>query len=416
MARIAGSLFSRFGISRSKPSGSTFRCRYIVSFALVTAAGVMLQTVHAQSDESSATVIGKAAGTTQKAKDEACHAARREAIIQVCGARINAYTNVEDFAVKRDRILVNPIGYITSEKIKRTWDDGEFSYCDMFATVTTGRFESDFKAMFDHIREDAANPRCVVRVVEDNDVNDHLPPRINGVVQTRLENYFLEHGVHLMDRGVVDDVQARDVQLAEMNQDFKALAQRASAFKADVLVFGSAEAKQAAPKTLAGYTIQTWDVTLTIRVIQADSAQLLASNTYLPEKPINSAAGGTGDEALKKLTDESAPRILKDVAEAWRKRLTSHHIFELTVENCSRSAFQKVIKPALQKHRFVQQGDEGIKLREAENNVAAAEVYWSGDLDSLADAVEDLQLEGIKLQVEGQSANRVRCQVLTASP
>jgi len=364
----------------------------------------------AQSDAKSVTATGQAAGVDLKAKDEACNEARRTAIRQACGERINAYTNVVDFQVKRDRILSNPVGYITSEDIKRRWDDGTYSYCELFATVATGKFEADWNAMFEHIREDVGNPRCVMMFSEDNDMDDAVPPRNNGVMQSRIEHYFLEHGVHLMDKETVEDVRARDIDLAK-NEDVRALAQRAAAFKADVAVVGRAEAKRGAAQELAGHMLYKWDITLTVRVIQADSAQILAVNTYRPRKPFATTVSGNGDEGLEKLADDVGPQLLKDVGEAWRKRTTAHSVFELTIDGCSRSDFRKKIEPALRKLRMVQQGDEGVKLREAVGEVVTAEVYWSGDLNALADAMEDLHAEGIELRVVEQSANRVRCKM-----
>ncbi|MBI1826700.1 MAG: hypothetical protein HY287_01360 [Planctomycetes bacterium] len=369
----------------------------------------------AQSDAKSVTATGQAAGTDLKAKDEACNEARRTAIRQTCGERINAYTNVVDFQVKRDRILSNPVGYITSEDIKRRWDDGQYSYCELFATVATGKFAADWNSMFEHIREDVGNPRCVVMFMEDNDMDDLVPPHTNGVAQSRIEHFFLEHGVHLMDKEVGEDVRARDIDLAK-NEDARAVAQRAAAFKADVAVSGRAEARRGSAQELAGHMLYKWDITLTVRVIQADSAQILAVNTYRPKKGFSTTVSGNGDEGLEKLADEVAPQLLKDVGEAWRKRTTAHSVFELTIDGCSRSDFRKRIEPALRKLQMVQQGDEGVKLREAVGEVITAEVYWSGDLNSLADAMEDLHAEGVQLRVVEQSANRVRCRITAATP
>lgn len=375
----------------------------------------MVSNLNAQTDAKPITAKGQAAGVGLKAKDEACNDARRNAIREACGARINAYTHVVDFETKRDRILANPVGYLTMEKINRQWDDGQYSYCDLFATVATGKFEADWKAMFEHIREDAGNPRCVMIVVEDNDMDDLVPPRVNGVAQSRIENFFLKNGVHLMDKEVGEGVRERDVNLAQ-GDDVRALAQRAAAFKADVLVLGRAEARRGAPKNLEGHVLYSWDVTLAVRVVQADSAQILAVNAYRPKKGFSTTINGNGDEGLERLADEIAPQLLKDVGEAWRKRETTHSVFEVTIENCSRADFRKRIEPALHKHRSVQQGDEGVKLREAENNIITAEIYWSGDLNSLADALEDLPVDGMHLNVAGQSANRVRCKAAPAAP
>jgi hypothetical protein len=160
------------------------------------------------------------------------------------------------------------------------------------------------------------------------------------------------------------------------------------------------------------HALHSWDVTLNVRVIQADSAKLLASNTYRPKKPFTSTMSASGDRGFEKLADEVAGQLLKDIAEAWKKRLTSHQVFDVQLEGCSRSDFRNKVAPALLKVRGVQQGDEGVKLREVVNNLVSAEVYWAYDLDTLADALESLAVEGMSFEIVEQSANRIRAKVI----
>ena len=363
------------------------------------------------SDERYVTAIGKAAGTDLRAQDRAKLDAKRNAVEQACGAIINAQSEVEDFQLFKDRILSNAVGYITGFDIKREWTADGIAHCEIAAHVAIGRFESDWAAMFAHIREDMANPRCVIVITEDNDVDDQHPPKLNGICQSKIENYFLHHGVQLMDKGVTEDVRSRDADLAALNGDVNALAARAAAFSADVLFYGRAEAKGGGAIEIGGHTVYRWDVTLNVRAVQADSAQMLVSNTYRPNKPYQSTSAACGDDAFARLADDVAGQILHDIAEAWRKGLTSHHIFRLQIEGCSRKDFRRQVAPALAAVRGVQQGEEGVKLREAVNNVIVAEVYWAYDLNSLADAVEDLEVEGMAFDVVEQTANRIRCRV-----
>jgi hypothetical protein len=100
------------------------------------------------------------------------------------------------------------------------------------------------------------------------------------------------------------------------------------------------------------------------------------------------------------------------VAAAWKKGLTTHQIFRLTLEGLTRADFRQKVAPALMQLRNVLQGDEGVKMREAVNNVVSAEIYWSSDLNSLADALEDMSVAGMGFSVKEQSGNRLTVNVI----
>ena len=103
---------------------------------------------------------------------------------------------------------------------------------------------------------------------------------------------------------------------------------------------------------------------------------------------------------------------LKDVFDAWKKRVSRHQIFQVILESVSRKEFRRQIAPALVKVRGVQQNDEGVKMRGIVNNIVTAEIYWAYDLDTLADALEDLAVEGMSFEIVEQSANRIRAKVV----
>ncbi|MEK6799275.1 MAG: hypothetical protein AABZ12_09945 [Planctomycetota bacterium] len=382
----------------------------ILAMGIVTMLAPVSAGAFAQ-DVKSVTAIGRAARGGAGAKEKACDEAKRQAVAQACGERINAYTNVEDFAVKKDRILANAVGYVTEFRKTREWDEGDESLCEIAATVSTGKFASDWEAMFAHIRHDMGNPRCALIVVEDNDMDDPNPAKPNGICQSRLESHFLKNDVKLADKGVIEQVVQRDVDLAMALDDVRSMATRAASFGVDVLIVGRAEAKRGGTVPIGGRPTQRWDVSLTVRAVLADSGDMLVSEVYRPEKSTLSTSAGSGDSAFEKLADEVGPKLLRSIGENWRKRLTSFQIIPVIFDGCSRSDFRKRIQPVLLGVEGVKLGEEGIKIREAVEGTVTVDVYWSFDLDKLADAIEDLTIEGMSFEVYDQSNNRVRARV-----
>jgi hypothetical protein len=383
-----------------------------IAAGLTFAASALAQPDFAEPRERWIKVTGMAAGIDQTAAEQAKQDALRLAVERACGVFINAQSQVADFELVRDKILQQAVGYIKEYKVLDEHNDGSLSYCTVDALVSTQRFEQDWAALA-QTREQEANPRCVMVVIEDDNVDDLKSPRANGIVQSCLENFFLNHDIQLMDKGQSEAVRQRDLALAAINDDIDRLAAVGAQLKAEVVLVGNAEAKYAGDVTIAGYRKAKWDCSLTIRIIQTDSAMLLASNVYRPEKTFFTDTGAAGaSEGLEQIAREQAAQILQDLGEAWRKRVNVRRILRVTLEPANRADF-KVFQTHLAQVKGVQGGDDGVKLRELVNDVADVEVDWSYDLNTLADRIEQLTPPGVRYEVVEQTADRLRVRLNT---
>lgn len=357
------------------------------------------------------TVTGKAAGTDVKASDEAKMDAKRNAVEQAAGLFISAMTETENFQTVKDRILGQAGGYIKEYTVNKEWTENDITYCEITAVVSVVKFERDWEE-FAHAKEDEGNPRMVVIIIEDNDVDDLKPPVYNGVCQSKIENFFLSKDIQLMDKGVSEDVRERDVVLAALNNDVTKLAAVAAEFKAEILVYGRAEAKRGSPVSIGGRSAYRWDITLNVRAVQADSAAILSSNTYSPKKPYMTTSAGAGNDAFARLADDVGAQMLMDVLRAWKSRSGNRRILQTSFSPVSRKQTKAIIA-ALVQHRGVVRGKEGAKLRNLTQGVANIEIDWKFDLNLLADTIEDLEVEGMGFEITEQTGNRIEVKVIS---
>lgn len=348
---------------------------------------------------------GSAPGTNTNAMEQAKQDALRKAVEQACGTFISAQTKTKEYAVVRDKIMALAAGFVTEFEVLDRRVEKEVSYCKVRAKVVVGAFEVEWERLR-HTVDAEGDPRCMVVVVEDNNVDDETPPKTDGVVQSTLEKFFLDKGVQLMDKGAADDVKNRDIDLAALNDDVKKLAAMAASFKADVVIRGVAEARRAGTTELAGRTLYKWSATLSIRAYHTDSAQLIMSNSYSATKPsVNENAGG--DEALRACAAENAGKILQDIGEAWRHRQNVRRIARVTIENSDRDAY-KVFEKALRKVDGVQD----VRLREFVNDVCQVEVDWSYDLERLAARIEELKAPKVRYKITEQTHDRITVKIV----
>jgi len=343
---------------------------------------------------------GKAAGTNANAMEQARQDALRRAVERACGSFINAQTRTRNYAAVYDKVMSQTIGYVNEYEVLEERVESGVSYCKLRANVSTRSFEQEW-ARLAHTIEAEDNPRCVVVIIEDNDMDDSAGPKTDGVAQSLLERFFLDKGVQLMDKSASQDARVRDMELAALNNDVNKLAAMGAAFKADVVVRGNAEARRAGSSEIAGKTVYRWSATINIRAYHTDSAQMLMSNTYSASNTtVNSSSGG--DDALRKCAESNAAAILRDIGEAWRKRQHVRRSCQVIIENCSRPDY-KLFEDATRKLEGVQ----SVRMRELVNNVCQVEIDWSYDLERLVSRLEELKLGDARLEVTEQTHDRV---------
>lgn len=347
------------------------------------------------------TVIGVATGTNLRAADEALAAAQRKAVEQTCGSFLKAQTRIENYTVVYDKIFANTVGYVREHEVLKKWTVDDRSFCKIRARVSTQRFEEDWAAIVATIdRED--NPRVVVAVAETITWANGIPiykVAEGGTLQTALENFLLAKGLKLMDRRTSAKVTKRDVMIATVKNDTKAIAALGAQFKADLVITGRANAKYSQTLTTADTPIHQYVAFLNIRVVQCDSAEILAVKPYSTvSNTLQRSGGATG--ALAKLGKEASPKILAAIIEAWRKRQVVSRTTQLNVTGMDFATW-KTFKAEVGKLRGIQ----ALRLREITEDVARIDVEYRYTTVILAEKLTELKT--VKLEVKELTASRL---------
>ena len=222
-----------------------------------------------------------------------------------------------------------------------------------------------------------------------------------GTVATKVESFFLAKGITLMDANTAEKTRKRDVLLAAVKDDVDAVASLGARFSADVVVLGKAEAKLGKSLKVAGQTMHQYTAKLNVRVVQSDSARVLAVKSFGPFTVNTMQKGGGEDKALAKLADDCAPKLLAAVIEAWRKRANVSRTTELAITGMDFAKW-KTFKAEVEKLRGVQ----AVRLREITNDVANIDIEYRYGNETLADHLTEL--ENVKLKVTAITASRLK--------
>lgn len=380
--------------------------------ALVACAAALGQTIKVDSVvDRWVTTTGAAAGTDEKAKQEAIAQALRTAVAQSCGVFLKAQSTTRNYKAVYDRIFVDTVGYVVEHEVLRTWTEAGETRARVRARVSTQKFQKDW-AVIAHTVNRENNPRVIVAIVEAvryGPAGWTWAIEESGTVQTRVEDFFISKGIVLMDRATAERVSKRDLLLATAKDDPAAAAAVAARFKADVVVMGRATAKYGRTVEIAGQRMYHHVATLNVRVVQTDSSRVLASKSYGPMTASTLQRGGGEDKALAKIAEDSAPKILAAMVEAWRKRENISRTIQLRITGMDYAAW-KLLSAEAGKLRGVQ----ALRLREITEKLASIDVEYQFTTENLADHLT--AMKKLKLQVTEISANRIKLKLIQARP
>jgi hypothetical protein len=350
--------------------------------------------------------VGRAAGTDDKARDEAIAQALRTAVEEACGVFLTAKSKTEDYKAVYDKVIAKAVGYVREHKVVSVEVKDGVTIATVKARVSTQKFEEDW-ASITHTLHQENNPRVIVAIVESIHQDASGPTyevKENGSVQGKIEEFFLAKGVTLMDRGMAVTVTKRDVLLAAMKDDAKEMATLGARFNADVVVTGQATAKFGRMIEIAGQKLFQYTATLNVRVIQADSARVLAAKTFGPVTTNTIQRAGGEDKALAKLGDECSAQLLAAVVEAWRSRANVSRTVQLTIAGMDFDGWK-----AFREEVSALRGIQAVRLREITEGTANIDAEYRYSNESLADRLTELK--SVKLTVVEITANRVKLKV-----
>ncbi len=346
---------------------------------------------------------GRAAGTTDTAREEAKAVALRTAVEEACGVFLTSQSKTRDYKAVYDKVFANAVGYVREFKIVKTEVEGDVTIIRVRALVSTRKFEEDW-ASIAHTIEQENNPRMIVAIVEaihQTTAGPSYEVKEDGIVQSTIEEFLLSKGLTLMDRAVAADIAKRDVLLAAIKDDAAEVAALGSRFKADVVVTGKAHVKYGKTLEVAGQEMYQYVATLNVRVIQTDSARVLATKSFPPVTATTLQRGGGEDKALAKLAKDCAPQLLAAVIEAWKDRANISRTVQLTVMGMDYEMW-KTFKEAAETIRGVQ----AVRLREITEGLAHIDVEYQFTNETLADRLAEMK--ALKLTVQEITANRLK--------
>ena len=351
------------------------------------------------------------AGDEVKAQEDAVSAALRNAVEQVVGMFVESDVLVENYQTMEDRIYTRTAGYVQSYEIisKQKQLDSAVEVT-VRAVVKLSDLQSDLSAIGVLISR-KGKPRTMVLIDEKNISEHYYHVMANmNTTETALMNELMNYGFPFVDPTQSKTVIARDVVSSALQGDASAAASIASRLGAEIILTGTAISKVASggPSVVRDAGFKSCQANLTLRAIRADDASIIAvASAHDVAAHIDEITGGTMalEKAAKKASQEIKDKILK----VWQQDVYSGTQVQLQVLNIVSFTQLNIFKNSL---KYYVRGLQGVNQREFGGGTALFDVDIKGNAESLAGELEAKEIEGLKLQVVGLTANRVTVKII----
>lgn len=347
------------------------------------------------------------------ARESALNNAFRRAVEQAIGVLVESETMVRNFELLNDRVYSKSAGYVKKYSITGEKIEGDIFRIKINALVSKVRLEKDLDDIGLLIKK-AGKPRLMLLISEQNIAADKpnywwgADNSVSmGIVENTLMEKFMGKGFDFVDKQVV---------LARMKEEIKTPVSSAPALsnemalklasmgEAEVVIIGQAVAK-AGPQ-LMNTTIRSCQATVSVRVLNADSGEPLAtasaSATMAHVDPITG-----GSEALKKASAEISDKLNSQILAKWKKRVNGAHAVKLSVSGVkfdNLKAFREFLKDKLE-------NIEEIYDRSYKDGIAKMDVEISGSTKEMAEELSGKKFNNGLLEVTSFTSNIIELKI-----
>ena len=261
------------------------------------------------------------------ARQRAIEEALRKAVEQELGLLINSETMVKNYRTLEDKIFSKSQGYVLKYSILSEHTLGNRFRVTVQAVVSMESIRDDLMA-FGILKQQMHNPRLMIVVGTRNGQVDAAARS----VRIQLEKTLSEKHFDLIDPAASESLHNNTKMLLDVTRDTVIAAKMGLDYQAEVVLTGIVDSEHTPGGDISHDKART---TLTLRVIDASTAKILASTE-------ESATGvaSSGDEALSKAgvkASEQAAIYASNEIEKWWNELKNNGIpYRITLKGVNR--------------------------------------------------------------------------------
>jgi hypothetical protein len=369
--------------------------------AIAVIAILMMAAPYARSEEKVVEVMG----TSPFSREDAVRQAQRSAVEEAVGVFIHSESEVENFELKKDKIISRTQGYITRLTVLGARKNGDLHEVTIQATVSLDKIKDDLVAM-KILLESMERPTLMVLVEEDR---QDMGPVGMSAAATKMTALLGDKGFDVVD-------EAQSERARQLDQGRQALAGNTAAATmlglnagAQYVIVGRAVAHDAG-EAYPGTGMKSIHASLQLMVVQTQTGLVLGSVVTNGVSAHVSPLTGA-DRALEQCARKAVDEYVVDaITHSFQDYLNNGAPLKVHVTGVTSFRTYKLIASEIETiDRVVSSKKEGWNKA---SGLLVLDLRFRGTSEELAELLDARELGANTLEVVDFAPERVECNLL----
>ncbi len=349
--------------------------------------------------------VVEAEGSSDLSRDDAARRAMVAAVEQAVGVFVHSETEVENFELKKDKILSRTQGYVTRYDVLKEWQqDGAYNI-RVKATVSLDKIKDDLIAM-KILLDSMERPKLMILIEEKYVDMGDMGMRF---AETELSNMFVAKGFDLVDKAQIEQIQSMDQARQALAGEADAAKQLGLQFGAQYVILGKA-VLQDAGEAYPGSGLKSIQGSLQVKVLQTHTGLMLGSavktGVAAHISPLTGATKAMKDAAGKAMDEY----LLDTITNSFQDFLNNGSPLKLYVSGVkSFQTYKQVAAGVESLEKMVSSKKDGWNKA---GGVLVLDLRFKGVSEELADLLDGKKLAKGSLEVVDLAPDRVDCNYL----
>lgn len=341
-------------------------------------------------------------GSSIFSREDAIRQAQRLAVEEVVGVFIHSRTEIENFVLKKDKVISRTQGYITRFSVLKEEKSGDLYKVKIRAAVSLEKIKDDLVAM-KILLESMERPKIMVFFKEEYsgmDIGDI------GLAESALTAMIAAKGFELVDKAQVETVRNSDQARQALSGNTVAARYLGQNFGAQYVILGRAVAQDAG-EVYSGSGMRSIHASLQLKIIQTQTGLILGSllknGVAAHVSPLTGAT-----KAIQKTVQKAVDGYLVDaITTSFQDYLNNGAPIKLHITGVKTFRQYKLIASnILELPSVVSSRKEGWNKAGA---MLVLDLRFKGTGEQLAELLDGLSLDKNELEVVDFAPERVDC-------
>lgn len=341
-------------------------------------------------------------GVSAISTQDAIRSAQRAAVEQAVGVFIHSQTEIENFEVKKDKIMSRTQGYVTRFTILKETKILDTFTVKISAVVSLDKIKDDLIAL-EILKESMDRPKLMILIEEKYIGMDDLSMRL---AETEISSLFTAKKFDLVDRAQLEQIKSMGKARQALAGNMAAAQSLGLNFGAQYVILGKAVVQDIG-EAFPGTGMKSLQASMQLKILQTQSGLVLGSvvknGVAAHISPLTGATKALRISA-QKAVDEY---LLNTITKSWQDFLNNGAPLKLHFTGIKTfKQYKKVASAVDTLEKVVSSKKEGWNKA---GGLLVLDLRFKGTSEELAEMLDGMDLSGNQLEVVDFAPDRVDC-------